>query len=631
MSERDRLLESGGSSLDSHAGCHKAVPDARLVTLTARKIRHLVAELVPVEEKESHITSARGRVTSKVLDLVERSAASDEVKGAVVFCCLSVVRYYRRLATKGFLPDSDLNELRAVAAEVIAKRIIEREEDTDLVYSDWLLRRYSILDAGGEPTDPKSAIELAIDIHVPRVLSSSAATTVIDMIWDGRAMVKYSADDSLRFSIASTERRTFWQSFRAERATVPRYQNALLILQNVVFLVLYTISVNSANQTGQFDPPELIMALFVCGYLLDDLVKSYKIGLRIYLSSVGLNLCTWALFVTAGVMRLIALYSHMSDDAKDRLIISSYRVLATAAPLLYTRLLLYLDAIRFFGVILIITKALLKECVLFVVLLVFVCAGTAQFYLAFDSADGSLDRAPAILHSIVQGILGGADFESYDSLPLIVYEVFVGVSTLVLVNLLIAIFSTRYETIESDAVGEWLARNAASTIAFVRGPDEYVYIPPFNLIEVLFVLPFEKVVSKSAYKGLNRIVLTICYAPLLVCIAAFESLFLGRDREKNTQDFQDDELADEDAGREWIQTVKDELPPLEDALDVAREVREKLDPAIESTSKGLQAGDQTAQDKKPQDEVADLWQLLSHLNELVDQLENRLARRGGDE
>jgi hypothetical protein len=42
-----------------------------------------------------------------------------------------------------------------------------------------------------------------------------------------------------------------------------------------------------------------------------------------------------------------------------------------------------------------------------------------------------------------------------------------------------------------DAEAQALAFFAGKTVGMIRAPDQYVYPPPFNLIEMFFVAPWE--------------------------------------------------------------------------------------------------------------------------------------------
>lgn len=44
-----------------------------------------------------------------------------------------------------------------------------------------------------------------------------------------------------------------------------------------------------------------------------------------------------------------------------------------------------------------------------------------------------------------------------------------------------------------DAEAQYLAFFASKTVVMIRAPDSYVYPAPFNLIELVFIAPFEYV------------------------------------------------------------------------------------------------------------------------------------------
>ena len=54
---------------------------------------------------------------------------------------------------------------------------------------------------------------------------------------------------------------------------------------------------------------------------------------------------------------------------------------------------------------------------------------------------------------------------------------------------------------------------------FVRAPDENVYIPPFNLIEIVLVCTLEWWMDKRRYELVNDWVMGFIYSPLLLVAA----------------------------------------------------------------------------------------------------------------
>jgi len=51
----------------------------------------------------------------------------------------------------------------------------------------------------GEPTDPASAVELAVDLHATRVIAANNYQKCINALWRGYYNVQYSDNDRLTF------------------------------------------------------------------------------------------------------------------------------------------------------------------------------------------------------------------------------------------------------------------------------------------------------------------------------------------------------------------------------------------------------------------------------------------------
>jgi hypothetical protein len=77
----------------------------------------------------------------------------------------------------------------------------------------------------------------------------------------------------------------------------------------------------------------------------------------------------------------------------------------------------------------------------------------------------------------------------------------------ILLNVLIALYNSAYEDITQNAIDEYMALFSQKTMQFVRAPDENVFIAPFNLIEMFFlILPFEWWMDEKRYDKLNDMV-----------------------------------------------------------------------------------------------------------------------------
>src|SRR5277367_1527339 len=65
-------------------------------------------------------------------------------------------------------------------------------------FPTWLMVRYSIIQ-NGNPTDPVSAVEFAVDLHATTVIAASNYQRCITALWRGYYNVQYYDDDRLTF------------------------------------------------------------------------------------------------------------------------------------------------------------------------------------------------------------------------------------------------------------------------------------------------------------------------------------------------------------------------------------------------------------------------------------------------
>jgi hypothetical protein len=138
---------------------------------------------------------------------------------------------------------------------------------------------------------------------------------------------------------------------------------------------------------------------------------------------------------------------------------------------------------------------------------------------------------------------------------------------------------------------------------FVRAPDENVFIPPFNLIEVFFLaLPLEWWMNKKRYERINDIVMGIIYSPLLLVAAYFE---MRTARDIRTNRARGDE--DDDTVEEWEQMAGE--------VDFEADGWNKH---VESAKPNLEEEAAVTEVKKLQGEVEKLKELIEQLYRAID-------------
>jgi len=244
-----------------------------------------------------------------------------------------------------------------------------------------------------------------------------------------------------------------------------------------------------------------------------------------------------------------------------------------------------------------------QETFIFFALLIIIMVGFLQAFIGLDNTDA--ETAPPmtgfIFRTMANAILQSPDFESFDKFSppfgMILYYIFTFVIMVLLLNILIALFNSAYEDITGNANDEFMALFAQKTMQFVRAPDENVFMPPFNLIEVFgLILPFEWWMTRKTYAKLNDKVLAFCYLPLLFISGWLDTRnarMIVHNRSHNQPD--DDEreeweeldTAVDFENSEWKEKVKNAVPDVKDgvALQEIRKARKDLQDLVDKLEK----------------------------------------------
>ncbi|KAK9385666.1 hypothetical protein V1515DRAFT_231787 [Lipomyces mesembrius] len=511
--------------------CPHPVITPKEVMAVALRLKAIIDTIIPIEVKESRISRPGGAsvITQNVLELALEAAEGDK-KACIIYALLTCKQWFRHLELEE-LYDAELNARKATACEVIAKRLIENESNQDFLFKQMLCRRFSII-VNSEVTSHRNALEYAIDLHALTVIGSSGFQKCITWIWHG--WIIQSPDNPREFaSYKDAAVPDFWTHYDPDRITTPLYQNALQLFVSIVYLALYTGAVNTANPSRGFDVVEGLLYVFTLGYIFDDVAKFYHIGVYYFSFWSAFNDTLYSMVMVSFVIRLVALGSPVDSNSRETYDVLAYRILAFCAPLMWSRLLLYLDMQKFFGAMLVVLKELMKESVVFFVLLIIIVIGFLQGFIGLDTADGAVDVGARSFAYMTRTILASPEFEAFENFAppfaALLNYLFTFVVSVLLLNILIALFNSAYEKVYDNAVDEFLALFAQKTLRFVRAPDENVFVPPLNLIEIFcLILPFEWWMSRQKYAKLNDIVLTIAYSPILIAIAFYEVYVAGK-------------------------------------------------------------------------------------------------------
>lgn len=503
----------------------------------ALRVKEIIDEVIPIEFNEEAVTKPDSIILNeKVFELVLRAAggkgdgsigtSSRRYRACLVFVLLTVKRWYDQSADN-FLYDSELYSLRGTAAECLAKRIIERQSDEYYLFKYMLCQRYTITLYGRDAT-PANALELAVDLHATVVIGSSGYNRCVSWLWRGW-IVQGGGDDS---ADTDTSDYVFYKKlgdprfaahFDPDRIKTPKYQNYIQLIFSFIYLAIYTLAINHISMT-HVSPQEIWLAIFTIGFLGDEMVKFYHVGYAYVGFWNVFNSCLYLLITAAGVIRGWSFTHGPVTSERLKYGVMSYHLLSCAAPLVWSRILLYLDSVRFFGAMLVVLKELMKESLIFFVLLVIIAGGFLQAFMGLDEADGDLDVPQLVIQVMTRTVLADPNFDAVGQIAPpyggLLYYIFTFLISTILLNILIALFNSAYEKIYDNATDEYLSLLAQKTLRFVRAPDEYVFVPPLNLFEFLFLtVPFSWWLSKRTYYKLNYYFMMLLYSPALVLIA----------------------------------------------------------------------------------------------------------------
>ena len=511
------------------------------------RLRQLVQQCVPCEMEESKITRAHSRIITQRVIKTAKEAGGEEYRGCVVYCLLVNKRWFKHEAVTE-LWDADLHDLRATACGVIAKALIENEDDNNYLLHTVLLRRYAF-QSDGKPTPPTNVIEKAVDLHEVRVIGSSGYQKCISYLWRGW-LVQDEDDPSVFVDYKDKDNPSFFVHMDPDRMRAPMYQNAAQMLFSIIYLALYTAAINSINASGDFDGAEILMYIFTIGFICDEVVKFYKAGYHILGFWNAFNGILYSFLTASFVLRIIGLAHHQGTDERFHYSVLSYNLLAFVAPMFWSRLLLYLDSFRFFGAMLVVLKVMMKESVIFFALLIIIIIGFLQAFIGLDLADDLVaDDIWFIVQSMLKAILQSPEFEGFEQFGhpfgLILHYCFTFIVMIILLNILIALYNSAYEDIYGNADDEYLALLAQKTMQFVRAPDENVFIAPLNLIEIVVSGLCEWWMPRHAYEILNDLVMGVIYAPLLFVAAFFETRKASDIRRNRARGEEDDDIVEE--------------------------------------------------------------------------------------
>jgi hypothetical protein len=91
-----------------------------------------------------------------------------------------------------------------------------------------------------------------------------------------------------------------------------------------------------------------------------------------------------------------------------------------------------------------------------------------------------------------------------------------------LITMMMSMISQKYARVYSNVQQESLFQHVVSTLEGVKSDSVFSYLPGFNIIAVITLIPLSKVVSAEQLHRVNVFLIRVCNFPILFCISAYE-------------------------------------------------------------------------------------------------------------
>ncbi|GAB5590363.1 Calcium channel yvc1 [Umbelopsis nana] len=457
---------------------------------------------------------------------------------SLIFIALKAMERFQ-IQAEGSPRWSQLLETRASICESLAHKFIryyDKESSERFVAA--IMQKHDLKFASD-----LSAIELAVNLHANQFLLEAKVQRVIHDVWNGVLLPHEGKDGRVVFKTNRAMARIKNGFFDPNKIHVPKYSNAIETIMTILFLVLYTIVINS----GRTDSPsvlEWVLYTFVLAYVLDDIRDIYNTGMFHYYSFWACtNTLTHMVFIASFCLRVVALTK--SGIERDYLNNTSIDVLSVVSILLWFRVLsVVCNTWRYFGSYTIIVQSMLSDSFMFFFLLIWVILGFFQAFVALRTEDTAQDNDFSEISALLlRGYLMSPDFDKaglfHGMIGEPLFYAYIFLASVVLQSFLTSVFSDSFSRISDDAKAQYLAIHAYRVITAVDTRDSLP--PPFNIVDLLVLRPPQLCLGRAAYKRFRYYALTIVFCVPLLIVTIHQKTVLSLDNARSDDSLSDDE------------------------------------------------------------------------------------------
>ncbi|OAL32607.1 hypothetical protein AYO20_07917 [Fonsecaea nubica] len=391
----------------------------------------------------------------------------------------------------------------------------------------WTAQRRS---ESGKVERKLTALEVAIVSASKSFLASSACQKVVDAIYRGK--VVYTPSSFIDIIPDHWKKRpiSLYDPRRAPllnqyRLIVPRTRNLIEVCQFVILLALY-IAVMAARENRMdttYEVLELVFDVYGAGWVLDQLASILEHGWGVYTQNLWsfLDVMFSTIFIIYLVLRICA-SSFVDEEKSIALARTALDILSCAAPVLIPRLAFNVMSENMLFLSL---RAMMSDFLTLTALAVWCFAG---FLLSLKWLHAGAHQAVTIGEWMIwiwfgldgTGIDQSPDFHWLLGPALMVLFAFLG-NTLFL-TVLVSMLTNTFSGIVGNAVQEIQFRRAVLTFEGVKSDAIFAYMPPFNILALILVLPLKWMLSKRMFHKVNVAAVRAINLPTLLIVAWYE-------------------------------------------------------------------------------------------------------------
>ncbi|KAJ2604629.1 hypothetical protein GGF44_006693, partial [Coemansia sp. RSA 1694] len=207
----------------------------------------------------------------------------------------------------------------------------------------------------------------------------------------------------------------------------------------------------------------------------------------------------------------------------------AYDVLALNASMLWPRLFAVLDQFEFCGTIIIQVRRIISGTSLFFALLIVMTAGFFQTFYSLSQRHNQLGAKS--IWGLMARIFFGSALLGWDQADLfgphvgyLVMSMYIGVSMLILYNILIGVINQCMVEITQNAAQEFRFAYTMRVAEYVSANQTYPCVPPLNLLQIFMFWPLRKAttLSRRSFALLRSLLLLLAYAPHLAIYVVYK-------------------------------------------------------------------------------------------------------------